>query len=138
MKDEALSAEPSAESKADSLAAADVEVFEGTIEVESLVKAAGSAAASIPVTGGEKFVATAPAAVASTTAAPADLVSGAAMDAQWKADEAVVLSAHAKEAKKYREILDRDVKSVSMSMRKDAKGMFRSIKGSYDQFKKKK
>ena len=39
---------------------------------------------------------------------------------------------------KYKELLDRDVSSMYKGLRQDAKAMFQSTKGAYDQFKKKK
>lgn len=125
----------------DSASADDVSVFEGTVDVEPIAKADSAKTAfpmAVPVSAGQEFNASTAKVTSLNEAAPTDLVAKADVDAQWKKDEAAVLSAHAKEAKKYREIMERDVKSVSDGYRKDAHGMFKSIKGSYDQFKKKK
>lgn len=111
-----------------------VEVFEGQVDVQPL---AGPTQDIQSVGTGQEFSAMSAKVVDVKTAPPADLITSESAQQKWQVEEEKVLSAHAKEAKKYREIMNRDVRSVGESLRKDAQGMFRSLKGGYDQFKKK-
>lgn len=113
-----------------------IEVFEGVIEVSSIADEEKVNSVSLSA-GNEITTIDLKPQVVAQKEVPIVLKSEE-IDTVWNKNSEMILSSHAKEAKKYKELLDRDVRSVYKGLQKDAKGMFKSTKGAYDQFKKKK
>lgn len=113
-----------------------VEVYEGEVEVSSLANENPNS--TISVSAGNEVTTADMKPQAVVQKETPTLPTTEEIKTAWNKNSEVILSAHAKEAKKYKEILDRDVSSMYKGLQKDAKGMFQSTKGAYDQFKKKK